>query len=67
MSRLQYGQCVVRHDDPQKRRNVKVVEERQDYVRMTQIEINQNERQHILEYYHNNIGHPRIQKTMELL
>lgn len=41
MNRPQCEHCEVRYDDPQKQRNVKVIEEREDYVRMTKMAINQ--------------------------
>lgn len=66
MSSSHFEQWKVRHNDLRKRSNVKVIEERENNVRITKIEINQDERQHILEYYHN-MGTPGTHKTTALM
>ena len=68
MSRPNCEQCEVGHDDPKKRRNVKIIEEEnENHLRAIEDDMDIKKKQKIMEYHHNNMGHPGIQKTKELI
>lgn len=70
MSRPECEQCELRHDEPKKRRNIKLVEKKNDenqIIRILEEDYTFQRKNKIMEYYHNNMGHPGFEKTKELI
>ena len=68
MSRPQCEQCEIKHDDPKKRRNVKLlIEDIQEFLRIAEMEIKEKEKLQILKHFPENMRHPWAQNTQELI
>ena len=64
MSRPQCEQCEIKHEDPKKRRNVKLLTEGiQEHLRTVEIEINEKEKLQILKNFSRKYGTSRCSKN----
>ena len=63
MNRPQCEQCEIKHEDPRKRRNLKLLtEDIQEHLRSVEMEMNEKEKLQIRKHFHKNMGIKVIKK-----